>query len=84
MQVLDTTMCIAHTFEVVGQEKVAAVVRLGDVDPDCFHLVNISPNPKPRPYLHLWGRVGVVFLYLIPPDLHLGRGAGACHQLVCY
>ena len=57
-----TTMCVAHTFEVVQQVKVTAIVRLGNVNPTCRRCINISPNPKPQHYLHLWVRVDVVFL----------------------
>ena len=76
-------MCVANTFEVVRQEKVEAVVCLGYVDPIQRRLVNSSPNSKPRPYLHLWGGVGVVLLCLIPSVLCLGRGVGACRQMGC-
>ena len=77
------TMCVAHAFEVVQQAKVASVVRLGFFDPDRRHLVDSSPNPKPQPYLHMWGGVGAVLLCRIPPDLRLGSGGGACRRLGC-
>ena len=84
MRVTDATMRVAHTLEVVRQAKVVAVVRLGDVDPDRRCLVYRSPKPKPQTYLHLWGKVGVVFLCLISPAaLSLGRGGGACRRLGC-
>ena len=69
------TMCVAHAFEVVQQAKVASVVRLGFFDPDRRHLVDSNPNPKPWLYMHLLGGVGVVFLFLITPDLRLWHTA---------
>ena len=72
-------MRVAHTFEEVRQAKLEAVVYLGYVYPDRRGLVDHSPNPKTRTYLHLWGGVGVVLLCLISPAaLYLGRGGGAC------
>ena len=76
-------MRVVHTSEVVQQEKVAAVVHLGDVYPTRCFLVNISLNPKPQTYPHLWGRVEFLFLCLITPALRLRRGGGACCWLVC-
>ena len=53
----------------------ATVIRLGDVDLTCRLLGDRNPNPKPLPYLHLWGWVRVVFLCLISPAaLRLGVG----------
>ena len=84
MQVPAATMRVAHTFDVVRQATVAAVVRLVYVDPICLHLVDCSPNPKPRPYLHLWGGVGVLLLCLISPaNLRLCCGGGAFLRLGC-
>ena len=78
-------MCVAHTFEVVRQEKVATVVCLWYVDPFRRRRVNSSLNPKPRTYLNLRGGMGVVFLRLISsPALHLGRGGGTLRQLCCW
>ena len=77
------TMCVAHTFEVIRQVKVTAIFRLGNVNPTCRRRINSSLNPKPRPYLHLWVRLGVVFLCLIPPALCLGCGGVACSRLWC-
>ena len=75
-------MCVAHTFDVVLQAKVAAFVYIGYFDLVRRHCVDRSPNPKPQPYLHLWGGVEVLFLCLIsPPALRLGRGSGACCRL---
>ena len=76
-------MYVAHTFEVLLQAKVAAVVHLGDVEDTYCCRIDRSPNPKPRPYLHLWGGVGVVFLCLIPPDLRLEHGGGASRHMWC-
>ena len=56
------------------------VVCLGDFDPVRRRRVDSIPNPKPWPYLHLWGGVRVVILCLIPTDIRLGRGGGACRQ----
>ena len=84
MRVSATTMHVAHTFKVVQQGKVAAVIRLGYAYPVRCCRVNISPNPKPWPYLHLWGGAGVVLLRLnSPPALRLKRGGGACRRLCC-
>ena len=82
MQVLDATICVSHTFEVVRQAKLATVVCLWYFDPVRRRRVNSSPNPKPRTYLNLRGGMGVVLLGLISsPALHLGRGVGALRQL---
>ena len=72
MQLTAATMRVSHTFDVVRQANVAAIFCLGYVDPVRRRLVDRSPNPKPRPYLHLWVRVGVVLLCMIPPALRLG------------
>ena len=75
-------MRVAHNFYVVQQATVAAVVRLGHADPIRHRLVDRSPNPKPWAYLHLWGGVGVMLLFLISPaSLRLWRGDGACLRL---
>ena len=77
-------MCVAHTFEVVLQAKVAAVVRMGDVDFVHCRRIDSIPNLKPRLYLHLWGGVGLLLLLLIiVADLRLVRGGGACRRLGC-
>ena len=77
-------MRVAHNFEVVQQAEMAAVVRLGYVDPFCRRRIDIIPNLKIPPYMHLWGGVRVVFLCLSsPPALRLGRGDGACRRLGC-
>ena len=57
MRVTDAKMRFAHTFEVVRQSEVAAVVRMGGVCPVCRRCVDGRPNTKPQPYLHLWGGV---------------------------
>ena len=68
-------MRVAHTFEVVKQANVAAIVCLGDVYPVCHHCVNGRPNPKPHPNLHLWVGVRVVILHLVTSTtLSLGCG----------
>ena len=68
-----STIRVAHTFEVLRQAKVAAVICLGYVDPVRFRLVDSSPNSKPQTYLHLRGGVGVVHMCLIPLDICLGH-----------
>ena len=84
MRVPTDTMCVSHTFDVVKQAKVAAVIRLGDVEPVCRHLVYGSSDPEPWTYLHLRGGVGVLLRLLISPAaLRLGvRGviANSWHQ----
>ena len=67
MQVTATTMRVSHTFEVVQQAEVAAVVRLGDVCPICCRCVDGRTNPKTWPYFHLWDGVWIVLLYLVTP-----------------
>ena len=63
-------MRVAHTFEVVQQIKVEAIVCMGYVDPVRRRLVNAG--------------VGVVLLCLISPAaLLLGSRGGACHLLGC-
>ena len=54
MQVMAATMRVTHTFEVVLQEELAAVVCMGDVYPVHRRCVDGRNNPKPWPYLHLW------------------------------
>ena len=84
MQVPFNTMSVTHTFDVVRQAKLATVVFLGYVYPICFRLVNRSPNPKCRLYLHLWGGVGVLLLFLISPAaLRLWHGGDACLWMGC-
>ena len=84
MQVKSDTMRILHTFEVVRQAEVVAVVRLGGAFPVCRRCVYGRPNHKPQPYLHLWGGVFIVLLHLVTPtSLHLGRGGVAC-RLGCH
>ena len=84
MQVTAATMNVAHTFELVQQAEVAAVVYLGDVYPFRRRCVDVRPNPKPRPYLYLWGGVWIVLLHLVtPPALRLGRGGVLCRLLCC-
>ena len=79
MQVTTTTRCVAHTFEVVRQAEVAAVICLGNTHPFRRRCINFRPNPKPLTYLHLWGRMRIVFLHLVPPlDLRLGLGGVPC------
>ena len=51
-----------------------AVICLGYVDPVLRRLINSILNPKPQTYLHLWSRVGVVHMCLIPLDICLGHG----------
>ena len=66
-------MRVAHNFEVVQQAEMAAVVCLGYVDPFCRRRIDIIPNPKIPPYMHLWVGVRVVLLCLSsPPALRLG------------
>ena len=67
VQLMSSTMCVAHTFEVVLQKEVAAVVYLGDFYPILRRCVDGSPDPKPRPYLHLWGGVWIVLLHMVTP-----------------
>ena len=79
MRVTAATIFIAHTFGVVQQAEVAAVVHLGDVFTVCRSCVYGRTNPKPQPYLHLWDGVLIVLLHLVtPPALRLGRGGVAC------
>ena len=79
MQVPAATMHVAHTFEVIKQAEVTTVVRLRDVYPICHHCINGRQNTKPRPYLHLWGRVWVVLMPLVPyTALRLGHGSVTC------
>ena len=57
---------------------------LGDVYPFRRRCVDVRPNPKPRPYLYLWGGVWIVLLHLVtPPALRLGRGGVLCRLLCC-
>ena len=89
MQVTATIICVAHNFEVVRKAEVAAVVYMGNVCAVCRRCIDSLPNPKPRPYLYLWGGLWIVLLHLdIPPYLRLGRGGvacclGCCCQAVC-
>ena len=78
MQVLASTIRVSHTFEVVRQAKVADVFHLGDIDPIRRRRVNGSPNPKPWPYLHLWGGVWVVLLRLISLSFPAPWAFGCC------
>ena len=61
-------MHVAHTFEVVQQAEVAAVVCLGYVYPFFCRCFDGRPNPKPRPYLHLWVGVWIFLLRLVTPS----------------
>ena len=85
MQVPSTTMRVAHTFEVVRQAKVVSVFSQGYINPVCRCLINGRSNPELRPYLHLWGGVGVLLLFLISPAaLCLCRGSGAFLRMECF
>ena len=79
MEVMAATMRVTHTFAVVLQEELAAVVCMGDVYPVHRRCVDGRHNPKPWPYLHLWGGVWIFLLHLVTPmDLRLGRGGVDC------
>ena len=73
MQVPAATMRVAHTFEVVRQKKVAAVVCQGNIDLVFCCLVYCRSNPEPWNYLHMKGGVGVLLHLLVSPAaLRLG------------
>ena len=74
---LASTVRVAQTFDVVRQEKLAAVVHLGDVNPVRRRFIDGCPNPEPWSYLNLRGGVGIMLLYLIPPALLLWDYGGA-------
>ena len=77
------TMRVAHTFEVVQQKKVAAVVRQGNIDPVFCCLVYFRSNSEPWNYLHMKGGVGVLLHLLVSPAaLRLGIWGGECHRRV--
>ena len=72
-------MRVAHTFEVVQQAKVAAIVCQGDIDAIFRSLVYRRSDPEPRTYLHLSGGVGGLLCLLVyPAALSLVILGGAC------
>ena len=65
MRVIAATMRVVKTLEVVQHKEVASVVCLGVVYPFRHQCVDGCPNPKPQTYLHLWGGVWIMLLYLV-------------------
>ena len=65
MKVQAAKMRVAHTFEVVMQAKVAAVVYQGDIYPVSHCLVYCRQDPEPCTYLHLRGGIGVLIRPLV-------------------
>ena len=82
LRVTAAKMSVAHTFELVRQAEVETVVYLGNIHPFLRRRVNCSPNPKPPPYLHLWGGVWIVLLHLVHP-MSLGLGCGGVPCRLC-
>ena len=77
-------MRVAHTFEVIRQEKVASVVRQGGIDPVHRCLVYLCSDPEPQTYLHLGvGVVVLIRLMVSPAALCLGSWGGACRRQGC-
>ena len=81
---LADTMRVAHTFEVVKQAKVVAVICKEDIDPVCRCLVYCRLDPEPQTYMYLRGGVGVLLLPLVSTAaLRLGSWGGACRWQRC-
>ena len=85
MRVLAAKMCVAYTFEVVRQAKVEAIVCQGGIYPVRRCLIYCRSGPEPCTYLHLRGRVGVLFSLLVSPSaLRLGGWGDAFLGQGCF